>query len=348
VQDANPGTFSFWGNVEAVTGPTESINEDPVAPPATVNIMELKALEARVKELEEQMESSRVVMAGVSFTSVSNTSALVTRYTQTPGGRVLLCFCPVGLLAVSTNDQSSLTEILSLEEKSIKVGAASPLEAILSASFRQELPQFFGQISKSVARDDRMLPSIPNYEQWDTQSARTGGRYMMSSGVSSTVDGLSHSLPMNVRGEGLEVSRMMINDSRDFLNQLANWITQTHQDLVNRGGSTKEAWAYVSHCVRAVFALLYKARAPGRGPFLDDSRKHAGMVWGALQCHRVCRELLEANFAGHPTLSHILNLHLRDNAVMNSSMAEVTKRIEDLDTLIKAVRKTAEKALTKK
>jgi hypothetical protein len=140
----------------------------------------------------------------------------------------------------------------------------------------------------------------------------------------------------------------MMQDSRDFLNRLSSWITQSYQDLVNRGGSAKEAWAYVSHCVRAIFDLLYKARVAGRGPFLDDSRRQAGMVWGALQCHSVCRSLMEANFSSHPTLSHILNLHLRDNAVMASSLEALTKRVDKMDVEIKGTKKTAEKALSAK
>jgi uncharacterized coiled-coil protein SlyX len=322
----------------------------PVATPqAQPNAsFDYRQLEARITDLEEQLESTRVVMSGVSFSSMSNTGALITRFAPTIAGRALLCFCPVGLLVVATPEMSSINEIVTYEVKSMKVGASSALEATLCASFRQELPQFFGVLSKSVARDDRILPAMTTYELWDSQSAASGGRYMMASSVSTTVDGLVQSLSTNVTGSGFEVARTMLNDSRDFLNRLSSWITQSYQDLVNKGGSAKEAWAYVSHCVRAIFALLYKARAPGRGPFLDESRRQAGMVWGALQCHSVCRQLLDSNFSGHPTLSHILNLHLRDNAVMQSSLEALIKRVERMDGDVKAAKKAAEKAFSGK
>jgi hypothetical protein len=345
-------SFSFWDQVgmSEDNGPPPPFPdaEEAQPPPSGCNALEFRQLVSRIAELEERMESNRVVVSGVSFTSLSNTAALLTRFAPTPTGRALMCFCPVGLMAVATgSDSSSLGEILSFDAKAIKVGASSPLEATLSASFRQELPQFFGNLSKSVARDDRVLPGLPSYDKWDTQSARSGGRYTLSSGVGLTVDGLYHSLQTNITGEGMEVARTMINDSRDFLNQLSSWITQTYQDLVNGGGSGKEAWAYVSHCVRAIFVMLYKARAPGRGPFLDESKRQVGMVWGALQCLNVCRDLLEANFSGHPTLSHILNLHLRDNAVMNSTLDALTKRIDAMDSLAKGAKKAAEQALNR-
>ena len=47
------------------------------------------------------------------------------------------------------------------------------------------------------------------------------------------VDGLVQSLSTNVTGDGLEVARTMLQDSRDFLNRLLSWITQSYQDLVN-------------------------------------------------------------------------------------------------------------------
>jgi hypothetical protein len=333
--------FAFWpaGNTDAPPA--------PLAPSAQGANFDFSQLEARLRDLEEQLESTRVLMAGVSFSSLTNTGALLTRYAPTSAGRALFCFCPVSLLVVATPEMTSINEIVTYEGKASKLGASS-LEATLCASYRQELPQFFGYLSKSVARDDRVLPAMATYDLWDSQSARAGGRYRMTSAVNSTVEGLIQSLSTNVTVDGLEVARTMLQDSRDFLNRLSSWITQSYQDLVNRGGSEKEAWAYVSHCVRAIFDLLFKARVAGRGPFLDDARRDAGMVWGALQCHAVCRSLMDANFSSHPTLSHILNLHLRDNAVMMSSMDAMSKRIDKMDVELKGTKKTAEKALSGK
>jgi hypothetical protein len=42
-----------------------------------------------------------------------------------------------------------------------------------------------------------------------------------------------------------------------------------------------------------------------------------GIVWGSLQAHRLMEEYLSADFAAHPRCSHILNIHLQDNAMMN-------------------------------
>ena len=43
-------------------------------------------IEARLRDFEEQLESTRVLMAGVSFSSLTNTGALVTQYAPTSAG----------------------------------------------------------------------------------------------------------------------------------------------------------------------------------------------------------------------------------------------------------------------
>jgi hypothetical protein len=64
------------------------------------------------------------------------------------------------------------------------------------------------------------------------------------------------------------------------------------------------------------FRDLHKARIAGRGPFLGGDRV-SGILWGSLvQAHRLMQEYLNADFSAHPKCSHILNIHLQDNALM--------------------------------
>jgi hypothetical protein len=71
----------------------------------------------------------------------------------------------------------------------------------------------------------------------------------------------------------------------------------------------------VSHCVRAIFRDLHGARMASRGPFHGGDRA-SGIVWGCLQAQRLMSEYLADDFAAHPKCSHILNIHLQDNALM--------------------------------
>jgi hypothetical protein len=65
------------------------------------------------------------------------------------------------------------------------------------------------------------------------------------------------------------------------------------------------------------------------------------IFWGTLQALVVMRELRMANSSAHHALSHILNLHLQDNAVTKSEMALMEKKMkgvmDELKTLKSAV-----------
>ena len=110
------------------------------------------------------------------------------------------------------------------------------------------------------------------------------------------------------------VATAMIQASSAFLEKLCKWITQENIDLVGLGGSKEDVWKLMSHCVRAIFKELHKARIAGRGPFFGN--KAGSIAWGSLRAQKRMKEFLNKKFMGDPALSHILNLYLQDNAVM--------------------------------
>jgi hypothetical protein len=58
----------------------------------------------------------------------------------------------------------------------------------------------------------------------------------------------------------------------------------------------------------------------------------------------VMRELRAANFSAHPALSHILNLHLQDNAVTKSEMIAVEKKLKTIMDKLKALKGTVDRS----
>jgi hypothetical protein len=50
-----------------------------------------------------------------------------------------------------------------------------------------------------------------------------------------------------------------------------------------------------------------------------------------------------ANFSAHPALSHILNLHLQDNAVTKSEMALMEKRLKSVLDEVKALKSAVDR-----
>lgn len=108
-------------------------------------------------------------------------------------------------------------------------------------------------------------------------------------------------------------------------------MSREYEQLLKRGGSEAECWGLVAHCVRAVFEDLHEARMPGRGPHLTAEDRSASATWGCFQAQRKMQEYEKMGFAAHPTLSHILNIHLRDHTVSKATFEGIVARLEAVE-----------------
>jgi hypothetical protein len=70
--------------------------------------------------------------------------------------------------------------------------------------------------------------------------------------------------------------------------------------------------------------------------------RKSGVVWGCLQAHQVMSEYADADFASHSRCSHILNLHLQDNALMKTEFNEYRDKTNDTISKLLTRLKTAE------
>ena len=130
-----------------------------------------------------------------------------------------------------------------------------------------------------------------------------------------------------LHGEGLIVAQSCIQSSVKFVTHLSTWMSREYELLLKRGGSEAECWGLIVHCVRAVFEDLHEARMPGRGPHLTADERAASATWGCFQAQLKMQEYEKMGFAAHPTLSHILNIHLRDHTVSKSTFEGFVARL---------------------
>jgi hypothetical protein len=116
-------------------------------------------------------------------------------------------------------------------------------------------------------------------------------------------------------GDWLFVAKHMIQAIFLFLETMESWILkQYYNNLMGQGGSEKECWEYVCHCLCKIFWCLHEARLPGRG-LLTVDKCPVTILWGSLQAHKKMEELTKEQFFAHLLLSHMLNLHLRQHLV---------------------------------
>jgi hypothetical protein len=123
-------------------------------------------LEAGLKNLEDQLEASRVDVGGVGFKSHSFTRTWLT--TNANGVGAYIYFADAhSLLNLASEDMGSNSEVLTFQTNAAKSGYASAEEALIASSFKIELPAFFGKDSRnsSASKDMRVLPAVRTFEE---------------------------------------------------------------------------------------------------------------------------------------------------------------------------------------
>jgi hypothetical protein len=135
-----------------------------------------------------------------------------------------------------------------------------------------------------------------------------------------------HSLPVAAQ----PLAANMLKTSAEFVGVMSNWITGFYQDSKCKGANELETWKHISHTVREICHILHVARGPGRGHIANPHDGASCLFWGQLQAHREMQVLTKAGLVGDHRLSHVLNLHLRDNAVMKSELIKVHDLMQEM------------------
>jgi len=289
----------------------------------------IAVMDTRVGAIEQQLSSNAVNIGGYDFRSRSDTKAWLGANAQDRGAYIFFMDAHA-LLGLAYQEMASTSDIVSFESGTAKAGYVSTEEAVVVMGFKLSLPSFFGKESHAnvATKDSRVLPAIKTAADWDTGDGFTGARVGYENALRAAGRDQTIAVQSYLPGIGGIVAQKCIDASVRFLEALGTWISKEYRELIGRGGSATECWRLISHCVRAVFDDLHEARAPGRGPFLPGDRA-AGVVWGFLQAHRKMQEYLKKGFSASPTLSHVLNIHLRDHAVTSKTFEEFRKTMMD-------------------
>jgi hypothetical protein len=213
----------------------------------------------------------------------------------------------------------------------VKSGFTTLEEALVTTSFKFELPSFFGRDGASTRAlcDTRVLPVIKTHATWDPEDGHNGARHGFTKMVEETKRTMMTSASSMLTGLALLVAIESISVSASFLDALGNWITSQQRDFTGRGGSRDHSGMLILHCVRAIFSDLHDARIAGRGGvYARGPAAVAAIVWGLLQGLKKMREYQRLSFSAHPRLSHIINLHLQDNALMKHVFYEHVQDVE--------------------
>jgi hypothetical protein len=211
------------GNV--APGFTASYAAPPPAPAAGPTIAEfgalqgqLTALQVQISLMKAQMGSERVDVGLLSFGSLREASSFLATHQAIKDYSLFVC--PISLMAVSSHGLGSLMDELKFDDYSSKRGQDST-QAVFELSFRNELPQIFGQLPQSgVARNSRAVPALPTYGDWDTGLGLNGTRHVLAHNLAHTWSGLMEMMKL-LAPEPHQLALDMLSTSLSFLSAMS-------------------------------------------------------------------------------------------------------------------------------
>jgi hypothetical protein len=290
------------------------------------SVLEQKVLglERRVVDLEAQLGGEAVNVGGTDFGSLSDVGAWMKVHAPADGDFAFFLDCH-GLMALAHNKGATTQEVLKMNEYKEKLKYTSIDAALIATGFQIAIPEFFG--IRTSDRSAKALPGLSKGQDWDARDGDRGLRYDITRRCSTVYLDRTTNMKYSLSPVARLVAGSMLTETHEFTTGLVTWISTFLTDRANKGDNEAETIQHMSHAVRTIMEMLHAVRAPGRGPFAPGEMG-AKILWGTLQAVVVMRELRRVNFSGSPALSHILNLHLQDNAVTKSELAAMEKRLK--------------------
>jgi len=68
------------------------------------------------------------------------------------------------------------------------------------------------------------------------------------------------------------------------------------------------------------------------------------VLWGSLQAHIRMQQFTSQGLSANSKLSHVLNLHLQDNAVMQPEFTKLKEKVTEVEKLTTGIQKVANQA----
>lgn len=341
-----PGLPATW-HAPPAAAPAPPAAMPPAPPPASAVggipsgvEADIKALQEQLRLVQGQLVSESVEVKSMLFSSLHALPAWVgyPQYQRYPHLFVDL----MSFLSLSDNIKMDEASAAGTRVIQVKVGDSTPEYTAYLASYQMEVPTILGKGSNpNTTHTDRTLPAVPTFETWDTGLGRDGVYDRLMEMIDEGESTLARQISIYLTGEAEQLAQSLLAQAHKFWMTNATWLTKTHNELLaRRKGDKKGAWILMTHSERAVLKVVRRARKIGQ------SRDPAHLLWGALQAHRVSKELVDLKFQGHPEVSIILHQHLIDTSVPRSVHEKLEKEVSELKKDLAAVKATADKALS--
>jgi hypothetical protein len=214
---------------------------------------------------------------------------------------------------------------------SSKSGFKSMLETRVAASMQNYFPAPFGKVAGEKIEDSESLPGIADPDKFDNGS--TGVRYKILRGMKDVSLQLESNIDKVLRNypDAKQIARDLLLNSKRFVIDLLNFMSQDYNSWKLRGYTKKEAWKMTCRSVHRILDDLQGARMTGRdaGDGADVDRMAATYIWATAKAHEVMDEYLKFQFFEHPAIAAVLARHLAATAALPDD--NLASKIKDID-----------------
>lgn len=157
--------------------------------------------------------------------------------THVTGHRFGLFVDGVSLWEYYRHGNFSMPEVLASIRDTTRVGFATVQEARVATSFENVLPAVLGKRTDST----KSLPGLPTHKVWDAGDGSNGLRFLLNdyntnayTQLADQIQNTFESFTSPARTLALECLQRAIQ----FVNELSNYITRFHAELINSGSFT--------------------------------------------------------------------------------------------------------------
>jgi len=305
----------------------------------TTYLESITTMQEEIRLLQQRIVGSGVTIGSQIFQSYED--FVVWIKTNLPAGRfglfvdghsLLDFFSFVGFL-----DAESVANSFHSSNKS---GFKSMLETRVAASMQNYFPAPFGKVAGEKIEDSESLPGISDPDKFDNGS--TGVRYKILRGMKDVSLQLESNIDKVLRDypDAKQMARDLLLNSKRFVIDLLNFMSQDYNSWKLHGYTKKEAWKMTCRSIHRILDDLQGARMTGRdaGDGSDIDRVTATYIWATAKAHEVMDDYLKYQFFEHPAIGAMLARHLAATAVLPDENLSNKLRIVD-DKLTKLTAK---------